>query len=375
MRIAVNTRLLLPGKLEGIGWFACETLKRITRANPGHEFMFLFDRPFSKEFIFSDNINPLVLPPQSRHPLLWYYWFEHSVPRLLRKLKADFYLSPDGFMPLSITIPSCIVIHDINFIHHPGYHNWLTGKYYRRYFPLFARKADRIATVSYYSKNDINQSLGISTEKIDVVYNGSSEKFIPVSSKDKEVVKNTLTGGNDYFIYAGSFHKRKNICRLLQAFDRFKRGTGYDLKLVLAGNRMHNYPEMERTFSEMSFRNEVIFAGHREQDELRMIYGAASALVYVPLFEGFGLPVLEAMNCDIPVITSNCTSLPEVAENAALLVDPSNVQSIADAMQRITEGDGIGKDLVARGRERRKVFSWDRTADLLWHSINRAADR
>src|SRR5512139_2040469 len=101
MRIAVNTRLLIKDKLEGIGWFTYETLKRITRKHPEHEFIFLFDRPFDKEFIFAQNIIPVIITPEARHPILWYLWFEYSVPRALKKYKADIFLSPDGYLSLS----------------------------------------------------------------------------------------------------------------------------------------------------------------------------------------------------------------------------------------------------------------------------------
>ena len=374
MRIAVNTRLLLPGKLEGIGWFTRETLTRITRANREHEFMFLFDRPFSDEFVFSDNVIPLVVSPPARHPLLWHAWFEYSVPRVLKKTKADFFLSPDGFLSLSAATPSFAVMHDINFIHHPEFHPWLTRKYYGRYFPLFARKAKRIATVSDYSKKDIIGSFGISPDRVDVVYNGAGNVYMPLAMEEKRIVKNELTSGNDYFLYVGSFHQRKNICRLLEAYDLFRSQAAPCIKLVLAGRRMHTYPQMSVTLEKMTFREDVIFAGHMEPPDLQRVYGAAAALVYIPVFEGFGIPVLEAMNCDIPVMTSDCTSLPEIAGNAALLVDPFSTRSVAEGMHRIISDGKFRKALVGRGRVRRTMFSWDRTAGLLWESIQKAID-
>ena len=119
MRIAVNTRLLLKDKLEGIGWFTFETLSRITKNHPEHDFYFLFDRPYSREFISGKNIHPMVIPPKTRHPILWYVWFEFCIPKILKKIKADLFLSPDGFLSLTSNIPSISVIHDINFEHHP----------------------------------------------------------------------------------------------------------------------------------------------------------------------------------------------------------------------------------------------------------------
>ena len=141
MNIAINTRLLLHNRLEGIGWFTYETLKIITRSHPEHHFIFLFDRPFHEEFIFSDNITPVVLFPQSRHPFLWYWWFEFSVPAALKKHRADIFLSPDGYLSLCAKTPSLPVIHDLNFEHYPEDLPWVVRRYQTK-AGAFCRKAN-----------------------------------------------------------------------------------------------------------------------------------------------------------------------------------------------------------------------------------------
>ena len=150
LKIAVNTRLLIKNKLEGIGWFSYETLKRITRAHPEHQFYFLFDRPFDESFVFGSNVTPIVIRPQARHPILFYLWFEKSIPRALKKINPDLFMSTDGYLSLSTTTPSLPVIHDLNFEHYPEQLPFLVRKYYKHYFPRFARKAARIATVSEF---------------------------------------------------------------------------------------------------------------------------------------------------------------------------------------------------------------------------------
>jgi hypothetical protein len=172
LQIVVNTRLLLKDKLDGIGWFTYQTLKRITKNNPEVHFVFLFDRPYDEEFIFSDNVTPLILSPQARHPFLYHAWFQFSVKSLLNKMKPDLFLSTDGFICLGTKCKQLSVIHDINFFHHKKDLKWLTGKYYNHYFPKFAAAATRIATVSEYSKNDIVKNYKTDPSKIDVVYNG-----------------------------------------------------------------------------------------------------------------------------------------------------------------------------------------------------------
>ncbi len=369
MLIAVNTRLLIPGKLDGIGWFTFETLKCITKAHPGHQFLFLFDRQIPDQFLFSSNIEPLSLFPPARHPVLWHWWMEYSVRKILRSRKPDLFLSPDGYLCLSTNTPSLPVIHDINFHHRPEDLPFLTREYYRRQFPKFARKAVRIATVSEYSKQDITQSYGIDPRKIDVVYNGVNPIFSPVSDEEQEKTRSRLTGGAGYFLFVGMIHPRKNIDNLLLAYDQFKEDAHTDTKLIIVGKPMFRNRMLQRTFTRMKYRDEVKFIGRQSPEQLRLILGSALALTFVSYFEGFGLPIPEAMQCDVPVITSNTTSMPEVGGDAALLVDPFSVTSIKQGLLRITEDQELREDLIARGRQQREKFSWEKTSEKLWNSM------
>ena len=161
MKIVVNTRLLLDGRLDGIGWFAYQSLKRITRMHPDVHFIFLFDRPYNEKFIFGNNITPIVLSPPARHPFLYYYWMQFSVKPLLNKLKPDLFLSPDGLLALGAKCKQLPVIHDINFVHYPQDLPFFTRHYYIHFFPKFAAAATRIATVSEFSKKDISTNYKI----------------------------------------------------------------------------------------------------------------------------------------------------------------------------------------------------------------------
>ena len=369
MLIAVNTRLLLKDKLEGIGWFTYESLKRITKSHPEHQFLFLFDRPFSEEFIFSDNVSPIVVGPQARHPFLWYWWFEQSLPKVLHKQEPDLFLSPDGFLPLSYSSPAGIkkckflpVIHDLNFEHYPQDIPFLARKYFQKYFPKYAKKATRIATVSEYSKQDISKTYGISPEKIDVVYDGSNDLFKPISGDEKKNVRSKYANGEEYFLFVGALSPRKNIARLLQAFDEFKKSSSSKIKLVIVGEKMFMTSEIENVFNKMQFKNDVVFTGRLGTNDLKDVMAAALALVFVPYFEGFGIPIVEAMYCDVPVITSNVTSMPEIAGNAGLLVDPFSVDSIKEGMLKIYKDETLRNQLIANGRIQREKFSWDKTA-------------
>ena len=374
MKIAVNTRLLIPGRLDGIGRFADETLRIITTKHPEHEFVFYFDRKPDEQFIYNQNIKPVVLQPPARHPFLFLAWFEASLPLHFMRSKPDVFLSPDGFLSLTTNVKSVVVIHDLNFEHFPEDIPFLVRKYYSNLFPRFARKASRIATVSEYSKLDIANTYHIDPEKIDVVYNGAGSIFKPLPLNEKEVTKQKFSQGNEYFFFIGTLHPRKNLVNLFKAFDLFKRNTSGSTKLLLAGARMWWTDEIRLAYEGMEHRDDVIFTGRVTDIELASLMASALALTYVSYFEGFGIPILEAFHCDTPVITSNVTSMPEVAGNAAVLIDPFSITSIADAMQKVASDEGFREKLIVEGRKQREQFSWERTAEKLWECVEKTLE-
>lgn len=373
MRIAVNTRLLLPGKLDGMGWFAWHTLKRMTESHPETEFIFFFDRPWSEEFVFGTNVTPVALFPQARHPFLYYCWFEYAVPAALKKYKADVFYSPDGYLSLSTAIPQLGVMHDLNFEHYPDDLPFLTRHYYRYFFPKFAAKAARLATVSEYSKQDIMKCYGISGEKIDVVYNGVNDLYRPVTENQKQQIRNRYTGGAPYFIFVGMLHQRKNIANLLRAFEQFKKQKTTPVKLLIVGHRKWWTSEMESVFRSMEHADEVVFTGRQPIEELVQMVASAMAMTYVSYFEGFGVPIVEAMKCGVPVITASLTSMPEVSGDAALIVDPFNVNEIAGAMQQIESDAELRTTLGTKGIARAEAFSWEKTTEKIWNGLQRIA--
>jgi glycosyltransferase involved in cell wall biosynthesis len=375
MNIVVNTQLLIYGRLDGIGWFTYETIKRITQQHPEHNFFLIFDRKPSDQLTFPSNTKTVILYPPSRHPWLWFLRFEVLMPYWLKKLKADIFVSPDGWMTRYTSVPCVQVLHDLNFVHNPYDLPFWARTYYNYLFPRYAKKAARIATVSEYSKTDIAKIYGIPESKIDVTPNGCSPQFSPATEAEQEDTRNQYTEGHPYFLFVGAIIPRKNIARLFRAFDRFK-ATDFDsnTKLVLVGNRKWWTTNIRMAYEEMKFKGDVVFVSNLQQPELRKLYAAAIALVFVPYFEGFGIPILEAFNCDTAVITSNVTSMPEVAGNAALLVNPFSVEEICSAMKRVKTDEDLRNNLIAKGRIRRKLYSWDITADKLWNCIMRAAN-
>ena len=369
MRIAINTRFLLSSKMEGFGWYTYEVVKRLVEKHPEHEFILFFDRAFDKKFVFGNNVTPLVLNPPARHPFLFYIWFEFSVKRALKKYKADVFLSPDGYLSLKSEVKQITVIHDINFEHNPDDVPWLMRNYLRRFFPKFARKATHILTVSEYSKHDICSTYNIAESKVTALWNGASPEFRPLSLDQKMVVRNTHTHGNPYFLFVGALHPRKNVGRLISAFEQFKHTHAEDLhKLVIVGTELFGKKLGGIEISPF-IREHIIFTGHVSLSTLSDIMGAASIFTYVPYFEGFGLPLVEAMKCGVPILSGNKTSLPEIAGDAAMYCDPFSTTDISEKMSIIANSSSIQEELSKKGIKRSELFSWDTTSTEIWNVI------
>lgn len=369
MRIAVNTRLLLKGRMDGIGWFTAETLQRIVKAHPEHQFFFFFDRKPDPDFLYGSNVTPVVLHPQARHPILWYLFFQCSVKRALKRYKVDLFLSPDGYSVLGTDVPTLTVIHDINFEHGKANLKPSHQKYMTYFSPQFARYSTRIATVSEFSKQDIRDTYHIDADKIDVVYDGAHTGYRPISGELRQATRDKYTQGRPYLIFISTIIKRKNLATLLTAFDLFKAEDKEGMKLVVVGHRVWWQDELAQAYDAMRHKEDVVFLGRAEAEELVRLMGSARMLVYPSLFEGFGIPIVEAFCSEVPVITSDCTSMPEVAGDAAVLVNPKDAEAMAEAITRVASDEALRRDLVEKGRLRRTLFTWDITAEKLWQSM------
>lgn len=371
MRIGVNTRFLIKDKLEGLGRYTHEIISRIVLNHPEHQFVFFFDRPFDPSFVYSQNVQPVIVHPPARHPILWTVWFQWMLPRALKKHRIDYFISPDSFLSLRTKIPQHLVVHDLAFEHLENGVSGAVEKYYKKNLPLFCQKATRLVAVSEFTKSDIQAQYSIPDHKIDAIHNGASSFFHPMEEHQILSVKSNLTDTKDYFVFVGAMHPRKNIVHLLKAFDQFKQATGSEMKLVLVGRKAWANEQMEQTYHQMTHQKDVIFTGRLNDQELAATLAAAYAMVYVPFFEGFGLPILEANHCNVPVITSNTSSMPEVGGEAAILVNPHSVPQIADAMRELVQNPQMHQALKLKCAQNIKRFSWERAAEQFWGTVEK----
>lgn len=368
MHIAVNTRLLLPNKLDGIGWFSHEVLSRLTKELDDWKFTFLFDRPFSDEFIYGPNVEGVVLYPPTRHPLLYRAYFQRSVPHKLGAIQPDLFFSPDGFLSTRTSVKQVPVIHDLNFEHRPQDLPRSYRNYYRSFFPKFAQKAHHIITVSEYSKQDISKTYGVDASKISVAYNGYNPAYKPLSEEQKRSARNEFSQGKPYFIFVGNFSHRKNIHGIIKSYDHY-RSSGGQSKLLLVGNSLWRYHEMDEAIGSSPYRSDILLPGRLGIEKLTMAMGGAQALIFPSYFEGFGIPIVEAYAAGIPVITSDRTALPEVAGSGALVSDPDDHSKISSNMIKIESDDNQRITLIENGKERISDISWEHTANKVKEAL------
>jgi glycosyltransferase involved in cell wall biosynthesis len=254
----------------------------------------------------------------------------------------------------------------LNFEHNPADIPPNALKYLKKYFPLFAKKANRICTVSHFSQEDIVKTYGIAPSKIDVTYNGAASCFQPISQEEKIKVQASFSDGKPYLLFVGALHKRKNIQRLLDAFQLLKTTTHHAHHLVIVGEKLWSEQHFQIPAEIKEF---IHFTGHLHIDELAKITASAELMTFVSYFEGFGIPLLEAMQSGTPVLAGNKTSLPEIGGEAVHYCDPFSVEDIAEQLNYLLSSPALLTALKEKGLERAQQFSWDKTADELWKSF------
>lgn len=368
MRIAINGRLLIKDKLEGIGYFTRQVVREIIRIYPQHDYLILFDRPPAREFIWP-GVEYKVVRPAARHPLLYRLWFEVLAPWHLRSWDAEIFVSFDGFTSPHLSIPVVTAIHDLAYLHYPDAMKSRELGFYRKFQPLFAEASSAVLTVSEFSKQDLCRSFGLPAQNVHVVYNGSRFEKNPPPVR-KEVLNRFELRPQRYFVYTGSLHPRKNIVRLIKAFDRFSEEGPADFKLVLVGRKAWKTDEIYRVAEDSPVADRIIFTGYLPDEGLWSVLSLANAMCYVSLFEGFGVPVLDAFHAGVPVIASTSSSIPEVAGDAAVMVDAQNIPSIAAAMISLASDSEKRTTLIREGEIQKLRFSWALTARQVYEVIS-----
>ncbi|MCX8112349.1 MAG: glycosyltransferase family 4 protein [Bacteroidia bacterium] len=372
MRIAVDSRFLLP-HLEGFGRFTKEVASRLVREHPEVEWDLLFDRKPLPRYHFGPAQHTVILPPPTRHWTLYEVWWRLSVPIYLRWRKPDILFSTYGLLTREVgrKIPVVAFIHDVAFARHPEFLPKGWQAYYMRAMKSTIRYSKILIVNSHSVRQDILELFGAEEARIRIAYQGCDMSFFrPLPELNKSEVLNQYSEGCPYLFYIGSIHPRKNPKRLLQAYDRLRERYKEPLRLLLVGRFMFDKGQLSDSLREMRYASEVIFHPPVSDWELLKLYNAAAVVVYPSLYEGFGIPVAEALGCGVPVVTSRISSLPEVGGEAAFYANPYDPESIAEAIYQALTQSPEERALRAQiGRMHVERFSWQETLRVVWNSL------
>ncbi len=372
MRIAINAIFLQNNPMEGYGHYTAEVIRRIIDLHPEDEFLLLYDRPWDNHFINKPNVTHLLVTPAARHPLSFKYWYDVKATAAVKRWEADVWFQPYGFCSLTSSVPQVLMIHDLAFKHYPQYISWHQRLYYNWFTPAFIRKAKKVITVSQFSKNDISKIYRTTENKITVIPGAARTGFAPLNWEEKQAVKDGNADGREYFLFVGGIHPRKNLLNLLKAFSHFKKWQHSNMKLLVAGRLAWQYEDLLEKIKTYKYRDDVVLLGYLSETQLQRVVGAAYSLVYPSWFEGFGLPIVEAMQAGVPVICSNTSSMPEVAGDAALLTDPANPDAIGKEMLTLYRSEDIRNVFIEKGLQRAQSFSWNETANAVYQELQHA---
>lgn len=282
-----------------------------------------------------------------------------SLLKLLRKNNFDLYHSPNYILPFFCNFPSVLTIHDLITLDYPDFCQTESVVYFRLSLSRSVKQASKIIAVSQTVKNDILRHFDIPEDKIKVIYHGLNPIF--KKSIDESILKKHLLPGK-YILFVGNIEPKKNLNRLIRAFDQLKKNTEMPHKLVIVGKKGWKYKSIFKTISELKIAKEIVFCGYVPEGDLPVIYSMADLFVFPSLYEGFGFPPLEAMACGVPVLASTKGALPEITGGNCLLVDPYQVDEIANGMHKILTDHSLKQKLISDGNKWVKQFSWEKAA-------------
>lgn len=381
MKIGVDIRVLVKGAQSGIEEYAASLLKEMIRLNDSDEFV-LFFNAFSRERVDFDwmkkenvSLKEFHLPNQ-----LFNYASHFGFPKIDKMIGgADVFFSPHFLSAaLSKQCKKVVTFHDLSFLRYPEFFP-LRKRYWHFLMDIKkqAEQADKIIAISESTKNDLIEFYGIEENKIRVIYSGISPEFKKME-KYSECLKDMKAKyklPENFILYLGTIEPRKNINAIIEAFEIIKENKlspDDDLKLVIAGGFGWLYEDVVKAAKNSPFAGDIVFTGAVEAMDRAGIYNLAKLFVFPSFFEGFGFPPLEAMACGVPVITSNCSSLPETAGEGAVMIDPYRPEEIAIAAREVFNDDNLRDVLVQKGFEQVKKFSWEKCAQDTIDTMNHA---
>lgn len=368
MIVGVDASRALRPLRTGTENYSLHLIRALLATGSGESFRLYADRPLPATVL------PAVPGAEVRVLHSRYLWTHLRLGVELVRSRPDVLFVPAHVLPIYRGCPSVVTIHDLGYLASPDAHPPLARLYLNLGTWFSARVATRVIAVSSATKNDLVARLHVPPEKIDVVPEAASPEYLPLADREAGfAVARRLGVQPPYVLALGSVHPRKNLRRLVEAFLRARREASLPQRLVIAGGLGYRANEVAECVRRQGGQEAVVMTGYVGQADLPLLLGAADALVFPSLYEGFGLPALEAMACAVPVLASNTTSLPEVVGDAGVLFDPFDVGAMAAAIAGVLANPALRAELAARGLARARLFTWERAAIETLAVLRRAA--
>jgi len=362
MRFALDG-IPLQEKKTGVGHYTFELARALAGVAPQHEFQVVSPTHVSA------NAEPTQsLPANLRfvdaevNGLKRRFWWSISLPRYCRQAGLALFHGTNFELPYWTTCPSVLTIHDLSLVLYPQTHEERLVRRARLKLPLVARRAKAIITPSQTVKSEVCEHLGVQPDKVFAIPEAARSNFYRVQPAESDPVCRRLGVESDFILFVGTIEPRKNLLHLARAFNEILRSTSHRPQLVIAGKQGWLFDDLMAYLGQQRIGERVLFTGHLADDELRALYSACRLFVYPSLYEGFGLPLLEAMACGAPVVTSNVPAIIETVADVACLVSPAEVRDLAQAICGLLEDDRERERRSTAGMKHAKKFSWERTA-------------
>ncbi len=366
MRIAIEGQRLFREKKHGMDFVALELIKNLMQIDKENEYFVFVAPDVDKCLSDTENFKIIELDGGS-YPK----WEQIALPKAVKQYNCDILQCTSNTAPIKCTVPLIVILHDIIYMEsvalfRKGYSTYQKiGNMYRRFVvPKILKRANKVITVSNFERERIKDFFKLTDDKIIAIYNGVGEHFKKIN--DTEYLKDIKTKYNlpeKYFFFLGNTDPKKNTKGVLTAYSDFVKKNGNEIKLLMLDYEENELQKLLTEIGDSVLRKDIFLAGYVVNTDLPAIYNMAELFLYPSLRESFGIPMLEAMACGVPVITSNTSSMPEVAEDAAKIIDPYKPEEITNAINQILENDEIKQSLIEKGLKQSAKFSWKAMAE------------
>jgi len=380
MKIGIDIRTLLDARPSGVSEYVLNLLKEMFKLDTANEYRLFYncfgDCPNLPEF---KQANVKLIKYNYPNKVLNYLLFKiFNYPKLDKDLAVDVFFMPHlNFIGLSVGAKSLLTVHDLSFLKYPEFFSARKNFWHRMVkAKKLLKRFSLVIAVSENTKRDIMELGGINPDKVKVIYSGVGEEYkkLPLINYQFSVkrIRDKYNLPERFILYLGTIEPRKNVDGIIRAYNQLRVMSCElrDYKLIIAGARGWKSENIYREWDKSAFKNDIKFLGYVEPDDKIYLYNLASVFIYPSFYEGFGFPPLEAMACGVPVVASFASSLPEVVGDAALMVDPYNINDLAGALEKVLVDENLKNKLIARGLEQAKKFSWRETARAYLSELN-----